>query len=145
MAHKIITASVTLFLSVLLAFSVFTEELNTFSITNDVTTTDESLPSTNVSDGTNGPQPQTEEQYYHDVLKSLEPLTPGQIKNIRRELNLLDRAKVSPITEINPIFSIYRRKSKVRRESVQCENTSRMGINTDILRSHWDNHGQFKM
>ena len=44
-----------------------------------------------------------EDQYYYDALKSIEPLSPEQIKSIRRELDLLDRAKVSPITETSPI------------------------------------------
>ena len=51
----------------------------------------------------NQPVPSIEDPYYFDALKSLEPLTPAQIKNIRRELDSLDQAKVAPITETSPI------------------------------------------
>ena len=103
MTYKFITASATLFLSALLSFSVFTEESNTLSISNDLTTNNLAQSMTDHSNGIPELQPQIEDQYYHDALKSLEPLTPEQIKNIRQKLNLLDQAKVAPITEINPI------------------------------------------
>ena len=103
MPHKILTALTILLVSLFQTFPVFSQDLNTLlhSIESD-TSGEDHVTNDNLVEFNSFASP-VEDQFYHDALKSLEPLTPEQIKKIRSELDLLDQAKVAPIKEINPI------------------------------------------